>query len=333
MSFKVVARVGSVEGIENDLTGIDVKLVRSPLLTEDDVISYARDADAVIVGAVDPYSRRVIEALGNCKVMSRMGIGCDNIDLEAATEQGIPVAYVPDASVIEVSDHAMAFLLVFSRKLIPIDRAVKKGVWQPGRREVLEIRSPMFRLSEQTLGLVGIGRIGSALARKAKAFGMRILAYDAYLPLEAFQKLGIESVDFNKLLLESDFISLHTPLTKETRHLFGVEQFRRMKPTAYIINTARGGLIDEKALLTALSEGYIAGAGLDVMDPEPPKPDNPLLKLENVIITAHCAYYSESSNLELRRRTAGAVVDALSGKWPDTLANPQVKERSNRRIK
>jgi D-3-phosphoglycerate dehydrogenase len=190
----------------------------------------------------------------------------------------------------------------------------------------------MFRLSEQTVGVVGAGRIGGAFVHKAKAFGMRVMVYDPYLPAESIEKMGVESVDFDCLLRESDFISLHTPVTDETRHIFGLEEFKKMKPTSYIINTGRGELINEKALLTALSNGYIAGAGLDVVTPEPPSPDNPLIKLDNVIVTAHSAFYSESSLREMRQRTVQAVVTALRGEWPPHLANPQVKERSNRRI-
>jgi D-3-phosphoglycerate dehydrogenase / 2-oxoglutarate reductase len=333
MTFKVIARIGSAEGIEGDLAGLDAELIRVRLGSEEDLINCARDADAVIAGAVESYTRRVIESLAKCKVISRVGIGCDNIDLEAATEQGIPVAYVPDASIAEVSDHALALLMAFSRKLLRIDQAVKRGAWEAGKRDLIQIRTPMFRLSNQTLGLVGMGRIGGALARKAQALGMQVLVYDPYLQAQTARELRVELVEFDRLLRESDFISLHAPLTKGTRHLFGLEQFRKMKPTAYLINTARGGLIDEEALFTALSRGNIAGAGLDVTDPEPPRRDNPLLKLENVIMTAHTAYYSEDSNVELRQRTAEAVIWALQGKWPRTLANPLVRDGSNRRIK
>jgi D-3-phosphoglycerate dehydrogenase len=178
-----------------------------------------------------------------------------------------------------------------------------------------------------------MGRIGAVLAQKAKAFGMRVLVFDPYLKVESVRKLQAELVEFDKLLLESDFISLHAPLTEDTKHLFGVEELKKMKTTAYLINTSRGGLIDEQALFTALSNGMIAGAGVDVTDPEPPGKDNPLLQLENVIMTAHTAYYSEDSNIELRQRSAEAVVWALEGKWPRTLANPEVREKSNRRIK
>lgn len=332
MQYKVVSLLGIVSDKAEILSTIDAQLVEALLKSEDDIIREASDADAVVVGAIEPYTKRVIEALTKCKIISRQGIGYNNIDTVAATEQGIPVAYVPDASMAEVSDHAMALILCFSRKLLSVNHAAKEGAWQSGRGLGALVR-PLHRLNEQTLGLVGLGRIGKAISQKAKAFGLRILVHDPYVPEAVARELGVEPVDLEKLLSESDYISIHVPLTEETRHLFKLEQFRKMKPTAYIINTSRGGLIDEPALVTALSEGYIAGAGLDVTDPEPPHPDNPLLKMENTIITAHSAFYSESSAEELRRCAIEAVLGALTGKWPAQLANPEVKDRPNCRLK
>ena len=331
MKYKIVAKTGLVSDKEKDFSAIDAQLIEAALTSEDEIIKEASDADAVIVGAVEPYSKRVIEALTKCRVISRQGIGCNNIDLIAATEQGIPVAYVPDASTVEVSDHAMALILCFSRKLFTISQAVKEGVWQPGK-VMRTLVSPLYRLSEHTLGLVGLGRIGKAVCEKAKTFGMRTIIYDPYISEVVVKGLGAEPVDFDTLVAESDYISLHAPLTEETRHLFGLEQFKKMKPTAYIINTARGGLIDEEALITALTEGYLAGAGLDVTEPEPPRPDNPLIKMENVIITGHTAFYSERSISELSRCAGEAVIAALTGQWPAQLANPEVKDRANCRL-
>ena len=331
--YKVISRTGVIIDGGADFSKIGAEFIEFPITTEDEIIQCAQDADAVVVGATEPYTRRVIDTLKKCRVISRLGIGCDNIDLDAATENGIPVAYVPDASFEEVSDHTMALLMSLSRKIIPIRQAVKQGAWQPGKKELLTIRSTIARLNEQTLGLVGAGRIGGAVCKKARAFGMRVIAFDPYASADMIKRLGAELVSFDEILAESDYISLHAPLTNETKHLFGLEQIKRMKSTAYIINTSRGGLIDEEALLDALSKGYIAGAGLDVTDPEPPKPDNPLLQMENVIATGHTAFYSQSSIRELRQRTIEAVADALMGRQPQTLANPQVIERSNYRIK
>jgi D-3-phosphoglycerate dehydrogenase len=332
MKYKVVSMSGIAGDRREDLSRIDAQLSEALLSSEEDIIKEASDADAVIVGPNEPYSFRVIQTLTKCKVISRAGIGYNNIDLAAATEYGIPVAYVPDASTIEVSDHALALLLSFSRNLIPINKVVKAGAWQLGRNEIPSLMRPIRRLSEQTLGLCGLGRIGKAVCKKARSFGMRILVYDPYIPLETAKEIGAKNVSFEELLGESDYISLHAALTPETRHVFGLEQFKRLKPTAYIINTARGGLIDETALAVAISEGYIAGAGLDVMDPEPPKPDNPLIKMENAIITGHTAFYSEKSVSELRRCAVEAVVAALTGHCPSSLANPTVIERANYRL-
>ena len=333
MLFKVISGIGSSQDLVDALAPADAELVRAPIWTEDDLIANAQDADAVMVGAAERYTRRAIQALSKCRVISRMGVGYDNIDVDAATEQGIAVAYVPDASIAEVSDHAVALLLALSRKLIPIDHLVREGAWQLGKWDIFNKRVPMFRLSEQTIGVTGAGRIGSAFVRKVGVFCKRVIVCDPYLPTEAIKAMGAEPVDFESLLRESDFISLHPPHTEETRKMFGLKEFKQMKPTAYIINTGRGELIDEKALYTALTEGYIAGAGLDVTDPEPPKPDNPLFTLDNVIVTAHSAFYTEDSIRDLRQRTVQAVVTALSGEWPNFIANPAVKERDNRRIK
>lgn len=333
MAFKVVVRMGVNDVPEDRITSVGAKLCLVPLLKEDDIIANASDADAVLVGAAEPFTKRVIKKLSKCKVISRMGIGYDNIDVRAATEEGIAVTVVDDASIDEVSDHAMAFLLAFARKLFSLNHTVKARQWQPGLKEIDNIRSGMRRLNQQTLGLVGVGRIGRALIRKAKAFGLRILFNDPYVSDETARELGIESVDFQRLLREADFISLHAPLTPETHHLFGLAQFKMMKPSAYVINTARGGLIDQDALYHALKEGLIAGAGLDVTSPEPLPTDSPLLSLDNVIITAHSAFCSDMSQRELRTRAADAVVTALKGTWPASLVNPEVKERADRRIR
>lgn len=332
MTYKIVSRAGIIQYKGDAFSRINAQFVEAHLQTEDDIIKYAHDADAVIAGPWEPYSRRVIEALSKCKVISRSGIGYNNIDINAATEYGIPVAYVPDAMISEVSDHTMALILSFTRKLIPLIRAVTDGAWQPGGREIIRLITPLYSLGEQTLGLVGLGRIGTAVCKKAKAFGMRLIVHDPYIPLVVIEELGAESVNFDKLLAESDYISIHAPLTDETRQLFGLEQFKKMKPTAYIINTSRGELIDKEALVNALSSVYLAGAGLDVTDPEPLEPNDPLLKMENVIITAHTAFYSERSMSELSRRSVDAVLSVLNGQWPRDLVNPSVKESANCRL-
>ena len=333
MAVKVLARVGlPAETIKEILTKAGVELVFAPLWNEGDIIAHAADADAVIVGATEPYTKKAIQALAKCKILSRMGIGYSNIDVDEATRQGIPVTVVLDASVHEVSDYALACILAFNRKLIPLDRAVKGGAWRVNSGEIMKARGKMFRLNQQTLGLVGMGRIGSLLASKAMALGMRVIVFDPYLTPEAIRQTGGEPADFETLLAESDYISLHAPLTPQTNQLFGMEEFRKMKPTAYIINAARGALIDEGALHQALIEGLIAGAGLDVTEPEPPAPDNPLLNLDQVVATGHSSFNSDASNRELQQRAAEAVLTALRGEWPPFLINPKVKEQKNCRI-
>jgi len=332
LSFKVLYRSGLLESEERKLDKIDAHIISAPLSTEEEIIASAQDIDAVIVGAIEPYTRRVIESLKKCKIISRMGIGYNNIDLAAATEFGIPVAYVPDASVEEVSDHALALIMCCARKILPINRAIKRGAWQKGRKDLLEMRKNISPLNEQTLGLIGLGKIGSSLCRKARAIGMKVIVYDPYIPFSTVQELGAKSVGFDNVLTESDFISLHAALTNESQHLFGLMQFKKMKSTAYIINTSRGGLIKEDEMFFALSKGYIAGAGLDVTDPEPPHPKNPLFQLENVIVTGHMAFYSQSSARKLRERTVEAVVTALRGELPQTLANPDVVKQNNFRL-
>lgn len=333
MAPKVVGKVGMTNPIiEESLAKAEIKLELAPIRTESDIIKYAGDADAIFVGATEPYTARAIEALKQCRVLCRMGVGYDNIDINAATGNGIAVAYVPGASVSEVSDHAMALLLALARRIPSLSRIGKTSVWSQASPELAKVRKGMLRIAGLTLGLVGIGRIGRALVHKAKAFGLRVLTYDPYVGLEAARQMGIELVDFQQLLKEADFISLHAPLTSETRHLFSVEQFRKMKPTGYIINTARGALIDEEALVTALKEGFIAGAALDVTEQEPLPPESGLLQMENVILTAHSAFYSEASVEDTRRQGVESILLALRGIWPDALVNPEVKQRPNRRI-
>ena len=332
MAAKVVTRMGLEMKTATAILAKDgIELIRKPMATEEDILKNAADADAVIVGSIEPYTARVIQAMGRCKILSRMGIGYSNIDVEEATRQGIPVTVVLDASVHEVSDHALAMILAFNRKLFPLVQAVRNGAWKAGD-ELIRVRGKIFRLNQQTLGLVGLGRIGGQLARKAGALGMKVIVFDPYLTPEKIREAGGEAADLDRLLKESDYISFHAPLTPQTKKLFGMNEFKKMKPTSYIVNTARGALIDEDALYQALKDGVIAGAGLDVTDPEPPRPDNPLLKLEQVLPTGHSSYYSEMSTEELEQRAAEAVRTALRGEWPPFLLNPKVKDQANCRI-
>ncbi|MBP1714035.1 MAG: D-isomer specific 2-hydroxyacid dehydrogenase NAD-binding protein [Deltaproteobacteria bacterium] len=334
MGFKVIARPDLPTLVAKDILSRNgAELVQVPVFTEEELIKNGADADAALVSAIEPFTAKVIRALPKCRIIARTGIGFNNIDAEEATRQGIAVAIVLDASVNEVSDQAMAFLLAFSRRIFPVAQAVRQGLWKTGNKGMEKARGQMFRLTEQTLGIVGVGRIGGRMALKARAFGMRVLGYDPYLSSEELRTKGAEKVDFAHLLQEADYVSIHAPLSAETRNMFGSAEFKQMKPTAVIINTARGGIIDEKALSQALSERMIAGAGLDVTNPEPPSPDNSLLKLDQVLVTSHFAYFSETSVRELHVKSAEAIVAALKGKWPPFLANPEVRQQPNSRIR
>jgi D-3-phosphoglycerate dehydrogenase len=318
--------VGNTELEQKMLAEVGGELVQASCNTEAETLRACSGPGivALLVGPATQVTRKVIKGLPDLKVLSRMGVGYDNIDVAAATERNIPVSIVLDYCISEVSDHAMAFILALARRVYPLNRAVREGRWA----DVPGVRAPILRLSGTTLGIVGMGRIGSSLASRARAFGMKVLVYDPYLTKEAAEKSGAELVDLDRLLAGSDFVSVHAPLTAETHHFFNMDTFKKMKQTAYLINNARGGLVNEKDLYTAVTRGYIAGAGLDVTDPEPPAADNPLFKLDNVLITGHASWYSKEAAIELRQKSVANVVTVLKGGWPPSLANPGVKSRS-----
>jgi D-3-phosphoglycerate dehydrogenase len=261
----------------------------------------------------------VIDSARDLRVVARFGVGVDNIAVERASARAIPVTYVPDYCVAEVAEHALALLLSQARSVARYNRSVKGGAWD------LSVGAPLRRIEGRTLGLIGCGRIGTRLATKATGLGLHVLVYDT-APIEPPR--GARSVSLDELLEQSDFISLHVPLTPETRGIVDESMLRRMKPTAYLINTARGGLVDTAALAHALREGWIAGAGLDVLPQEPIAADDPLLKLDNVVLTPHVAFYSEESLADLRRRTTQSVVDVLAGRAPEHLANADALARA-----
>ena len=299
------------------LEEIDPEFVGAHCTTEEEVIAAAKDADGIL-NEYAPLTERVIKSLDRCKVICRYGVGVDSIDVKAATERGIIVANVPDYCVDEVSTHTMALILACARKVPYLSTTIKRGTWD------FMVAKPLFRSRDRVLGLFGLGRIAKAVAHKAKGFNFRIIAYDPYIS-QAKEK--VELVSFSELLSNSDFISIHAPLTQKTKHSFGKAEFKAMKKDAYLINTARGAIVDELALYQALKEGWIAGAALDVMEKEPPDPNNPLLKLDNLIITPHISYYSEESYAELKIKAAQAVLDVLKGKLPKSVVNPQVVKK------
>ena len=302
----------------------EVELLGLACRTPEEVVAAARDAD----GLLQQYCRLDAEALARlprCRVVSRYGVGLDAVDLEAATRLGIVVTHVPDYCVDEVSDHALALLLACARGVVRLDRAVRAGRW------AYRGAGPLERLRGRTLGLVGFGRIPRALTPKALALGLRVLAFDPLVAPELVRAAGAEpAARLEEVAERSDFVSLHAPLTAATRGLVGEAFLRRMRPHAVLINTARGGLVDEAALVRALREGWIAAAALDVLASEPPAPDHPLLALPQVVLTPHAAWYSETSEVELRTKAAANVVAVLRGERPPYLANPEVWDRRRR---
>jgi D-3-phosphoglycerate dehydrogenase len=296
------------------------ELIAAQCKTEDEVIEVAHDA-AAVVAQYAAISARVIAELPECRVIARYGTGVDIVDVEAATRYNILVTNVPnDWCENEVADHAMALLLAVARKVNVYDRAVRGGVWR------WQSGAPIHRLRGSVLGLLSFGAIARAIAARAAGFGMRITAHDPYLSPEDIAADGGTPVSFDELVTESDCLVIQAPLTPQTHHLFDEPQLRRMKPTSILINTARGPIVDDRALYRALSEGWIAGAGLDDIEEEPAKvrdwrPDNPLFGLENVVITPHAAYYSEESLQTVRHFAAEEVVRVLTGQPPLSPVN------------
>jgi len=312
------------------LDPLGAELVKGMWMTEEEIVAHARDADAVIgVVSIQPFNRTLLTALPKCRVIAGIGIGYDKTDLEAATELGIAVTNVPDYCLDEVSGLAIGYVLALGHRLLQIDRAVRERriVFTVNKNALDEIACPMFRMQGQTIGIVGLGKIGTVTALKARGLGMRVIAYDPYVLGPVMESRGVTPVDFETLLRESDFVSIHTPLTSETNKMFGYEQFKKMKPTAYFVNTARGGCVDQPALIQALKEGLIAGAGIDVTVDEPIAPDNPLLTMTNVILTGHSAWYSVTSEADLYRRPMTQVVQALRGEFPMYTVNTDVKAK------
>jgi D-3-phosphoglycerate dehydrogenase len=298
-----------------ELATIDAELVLAPDTAVETLAREGKDCDALLnVYAQVPAG--VIDALERCKVIVRTGIGVNTIDLDAANRKGIMVANVPDYCQDEVADHTMALFLALSRKLILLNNEVRDSNWS------FAAAKPMARLSACTFGLFGLGNIAQAVARRALSFGMKVIAYDPFVPADVFAAQGVEQVeDIDLLLKEADFLSLHAPLTDQTHHIINAEALAKMKDSAFLINTSRGPLIDEDALFRALSDGAIAGAGLDVLADEPPTFPVALLTLSNVIVTPHAAFYSEQSNDELRSKSAKEIVRTLTDGEPAHWVN------------
>jgi D-3-phosphoglycerate dehydrogenase len=285
---------------------------------EEEIVARARDADALVT-SFSPVGRRVMSALEGLKVVVRTGVGYDVIDVPAATELGVVIVNIPDLWIREVANHTLGLLLAWNRKLLILDREVRAGGWTggvPGERT--------GSLHGETVGIVGLGNIGSAFARRVKALETAVIACDPYVDDARFAALGVERVSLEDVAGRSDYVSVHTPLNAETHHLIGETFLRRMKPTALLINTSRGPVVDEKALIRALQERWLAGAALDVWEREPVAADNPLLAMDNVVASPHAAYFSTAAVAAVPRRCGEEIARVLTGARPLNIVNPEI---------
>ena len=325
--YKVVVSGHGYKDVDieaNILKTIGASLIDGGNASGDPLIRLIKDADAIIVGSTSIHAE-VIDAMEKCKVIVEYGVGVDNIDIQLANKRKIVVANVPGYGTGEVADQAFALLMALARKICMLDNLVKTKGWTCARNN----SRPMFRLSGKVLGIVGFGRIGMAFADRAKPFGFKILIYDPYINHQAIKDNGFMPSNLERIIKESDFISIHIPLNNDTEDLFGEHEFRMMKPNAFLINAARGSIVNEEALFKALKEKWIAGAALDILAKYPPNGDEPLLKYhrqnDNLIMVPHTAWYSEESERELRTRAAQEVVRVLSGGEPESWVNRSFK--------
>jgi D-3-phosphoglycerate dehydrogenase len=332
----VIAVIGSLldgpaaEGRERlERAGATLVQARGP--GEDDIIASCADADIVMVLAQVPFTERVFASLPRMAFLMQCTVGYDKVDLAAATRHGVVVANSPFFCMEEVSDHAAMLLLACARKLPHQVHAMHRHGWN--RQAAVEQMGPIYRIRGKTLGFVAFGKIARRTAEKMAEFGLTYLAHDPYLSPADVRRWNVELVTLHELCRRSDFVSMHALLNESTRGMFGEAQFRAMKPTAYFVNTSRGGTVDERALTRALREGWIAGAGLDVLVEEPPDPANPLLGLPNALLTPHTAGYSEDSMIDNRRQSVDTVQGFLEGRWPDTMVNPAVRTDARSRAR
>jgi D-3-phosphoglycerate dehydrogenase / 2-oxoglutarate reductase len=329
--FKVVTPKGTSFAVqsggyeyENEaLIALDAEIVEIDASSENAFIDAAHDADAVYAKG-RPFTQRMIDGLQRCRIIALGSVGVDSVDVAAATARGIPVTNVPDTFIEEVADHAMMLLLSSFRRLVVQDRMVRDGRWREGRPAL-----DQPRLMGQTLGFIAFGHVARQVALRARPFGLRLVAYDPYVEELAMSPYGVEPMStLEELLRMSDFVSMHAPSTVDARRMLTERHFRMMKPSAIFLNTGRGPTVDESALIKALQQGWIAGAGLDVLETEPPSPDNPLLKMDKVILTPHVASASARFDPVRKRRVGHEIALALKGMWPRSCVNPSVLEKS-----
>lgn len=311
-------RFGSPDLEAQELASLNVDFVLSLGKSPDEIVQAAHDSVAILAGAPPKFDREVLSNLPNCRTIVRYGVGTETIDLKAATELGIIVANVPDYCTEEVATHTLTLILASVRKLVQADAAVKNGNWQFSHLR------PLFSTENQVLGIVGFGKIGQAIARKAKPFGFKILTSDPFATQEQAEEFGAQLVELKELFELADVISLNAPLTDQTYHLINRERISWMKDGAYLVNTSRGGLVDEEALEEALKTGKLAGAALDVVEKEPIPPDYPLARSEHIILTPHMAWYTEQATVRMRQFASREVGRVLTGGWPVNLVNRDV---------
>jgi D-3-phosphoglycerate dehydrogenase len=329
--FKVVTPVGVSFGAVSGgyepeleaLTPLGAEIVEIAATADEEFAAAARDADALYAKG-RRIGKRIIEGLESCRIIALGTVGVDYVDVEAATARAIPVTNVPDTFIEEVADHALTLILATRGRLLTMDRMVRDGRWKEGRPLLLQFP----RLWGQTLGFIAFGHVARAVAARARGFGVHMVAYDPYVEELVMIQHGVEPVSLTELLQRSDIVSMHAPSTADAYHLLTEAHFRTMKRTALFINTGRGPTVDEPALVKALQEGWIAGAGLDVLEQEPPATTNPLLKLDNVTLTPHVASASSRFDPARRRRVGQEIALVLSGRWPMSCVNPSVLEKS-----
>jgi D-3-phosphoglycerate dehydrogenase len=317
--FKVVitdAEYPSFDVEKKVLSPLNVDLVKCQCTTEEELIRHCRDADAVLnqYAKITPY---VIENLNRVKIIARYGIGVDNVDLDAATKKNIFVTNVV-YDICDVADHTIMLMLALTRKIFKVEESIKKFEWD------WKLFHPIPRIKGKNIGVIGLGRVGRQVARRLSGFDVQLLACDPYIPADVFTTYKAKQVDFQTLLKLSDIVTIHVPLNKETKGMISTNELKLMKKKAIVINAARGGIVDEKALCGALKKKEIAGAGLDVLEQEPIQKENPLLRFDNVIITPHMGWYSEDTVDEVQRIAAEQVLQCLQGRIPSNLVNKEV---------
>jgi D-3-phosphoglycerate dehydrogenase / 2-oxoglutarate reductase len=300
------------------LAEIDADMTIRRPTNDAEVVEMGKDADGIIMHGSVPLSREIISQLKRCKVVCRTGVGVDRMDLKAASDHGMIICNAAGCNSIEVSEQTIGLLIAISRKLVRMNQYVHDGKWKRHTAELHAYRGRVYRIQGRTMGIVGLGHVGRQVAPRAQGMKLNVQAVDPYLEPKVAQALGVKLVSFNELVATSDFISIHAPLTNQTRKMFGAPQFKAMKKTAYLINCARGGLVDTDALYEALVAGELAGAALDVTEPEPLPADHKILTLPNVIVTCHTAANSEESYIDCQTHAAREVANVLSGKGPTT---------------